>query len=378
MKRKISVGIVGLGQFGTAFVELFRDHPDVSRVALCDLVPERARACARRFDIAEIYPSLDAICASDLDALAIITQPWLHAPQAIQALEAGKHVYSAVPVVTSRTGEGDEILDWCDRLVDAVERTGQRYMMGETSYYRPEVVYCRKQAQAGAFGRIVNLASEYLHDTHSPNCNLIDVQMARTGKTRAEVLQAGGGVPMHYPTHATSVPICITGARAVTVSARGYAEPDDAYYRRDSVTGNVFSDEIALFGLSDGATATVREFRNVGHMEREGIVRLLGTEASFENGIAGRRFITKEQAEPVDVEAWRDPLPGPLAANLGGHGGSHAYLVHEFVDACANDRTPAVNVWEAAHYVAMGVTAHESALRDGEPLPVPDWGDGPT
>jgi predicted dehydrogenase len=82
----------------------------------------------------------------------------------------------------------------------------------------------------------------------------------------------------------------------------------------------------------------------------------------------------------------RDPLPEEVAAAwretdgesiaYGGHGGSHAYLVHEFVDAIAQNRRPAISVWDAVRYMAMGVAAHQSALRDGETLPVPDWGGG--
>ncbi|HUU60349.1 MAG TPA: hypothetical protein VMZ50_12450, partial [Phycisphaerae bacterium] len=61
----------------------------------------------------------------------------------------------------------------------------------------------------------------------------------------------------------------------------------------------------------------------------------------------------------------------------GGHGGSHAYLVHEFVDAVARGRTPAINVWEAARYMAAGAVAHKSALAGGAILDVPDWGGAP-
>ena len=60
-----------------------------------------------------------------------------------------------------------------------------------------------------------------------------------------------------------------------------------------------------------------------------------------------------------------------------GHGGSHPYLVHEFVEAISQDRQPPINIWEAARYMAMGITAHQSALQDGERLAVPDWGDAP-
>jgi hypothetical protein len=165
------------------------------------------------------------------------------------------------------------------------------------------------------------------------------------------------------------------------VSAQGYIYPNDEYFRADSVTRNQFSNEIAVYRMSNGTIATVREFRRVGHMGREGIVKLLGTEASFERDLDGPKHLTKTAWQAVDVEQFREtnaaPLPQSLAANLGGHGGSHAYLVHEFVDACVNQRTPKVNVWEAVRYVAAGVMAHRSALKDGELLKVPDWGDAP-
>jgi len=71
------------------------------------------------------------------------------------------------------------------------------------------------------------------------------------------------------------------------------------------------------------------------------------------------------------------PLPPALAADPGGHGGSHAYLVHEFVSACVEGRPPRTNVWQAVRYLAPGIVAHQSALRDGELLSIPDWGDAP-
>ena len=155
----ISLGLIGLGDFGSQFADLFAAHPLVDRFALCDREPDRVRSFAERPAVAakladgDTYGSVEDICRSDLDAIAIITQPWLHAPQAIAAMESGKHVYSAVPVIN--LPDNEEILDWCDRLVRTVERTGQHYMLGETTYYRPEAMYCRRRAAEGAFGRIV-------------------------------------------------------------------------------------------------------------------------------------------------------------------------------------------------------------------------------
>ena len=42
---------------------------------------------------------------SDVDAVAIFTQRWTHGPLVVQALRAGKHVYSAVPMAISEDGD---------------------------------------------------------------------------------------------------------------------------------------------------------------------------------------------------------------------------------------------------------------------------------
>jgi len=231
----ISLGLVGLGSFGSQFAGLFMSHPLVDRIALCDREPQRIAAFAdkpsweHKLAPGDAYESLDAICKSDLDALAIITQPWLHAPQCIQAMEAGKHVYSAVPIIS--IPDGDEILEWCDRLVETCTRTGMHYMLGETTYYRPQAMYCRRRAREGAFGSFVYAEGEYLHDVDS-SCNLREVRRQRlVGRAGQEWLEheqdyRERGVqsgPMHYPTHSTSGPISVMNAHAVKVCAWGYA-----------------------------------------------------------------------------------------------------------------------------------------------------------
>jgi predicted dehydrogenase len=384
----ISLGLVGLGSFGSAFADLFMNHPLVDRVALCDREPDRMRAFATKpswqakLDQSDLYPSLDAICESDLDALVIITQPWLHAPQAIQALESGKHVYSAVPVIS--IPDADEILEWCDRLARAVEHTGLHYMLGETTAYRPQAMYCRRRATEGAFGHFVYAEGEYFHDVDAA-CNLREVRRMRLDSQAGEEWLATEayyrrrgvlGGPMHYPTHSISGPMSVMKAHPVKVCAWGYANRDgDDYFADDA-----FSNETALFLMSNGATMRICEYREIGHPERE-IFRIYGTDGSFENDT----WTDAHTVTPLSVAEMRDPLPEEVAAAFeqavgpgfyGGHGGSHAYLVHEFVDAIAHDRIPAISVWDAIRYMAAGAVAHKSALRDGEMLEVPDWGVG--
>ena len=75
-----------------------------SGAAEAQRLAERVRAASQRFGIKECYGSLEEICRSDITALVIITQPWLHAPQVIQGMEAGKHVYLEKPVAVDVPG----------------------------------------------------------------------------------------------------------------------------------------------------------------------------------------------------------------------------------------------------------------------------------
>ncbi len=414
----ISLGLVGLGSFGSAFAHLFKSHPLVDRIALCDREPERIEKFATdpffsdKFDPSDAYGSLDEICDSDIDALVIITQPWLHAPQCIQAMEAGKHVYSAVPIIS--IPDGHEILDWCDRLVETCRSTGMRYMLGETTCYRPQAMFCRRKAAEGAFGDFVYCEGEYFHDVDA-GCNLREVRRLRTssrsGREWLEVkkkYQGKGlrGGPMHYPTHSTSGPVWTMNAHAEKVTAYGFRNrTGDPYFGDDAI-----SNEVALFRMSNGSIVRIAEMRETPGRPGEDseTFRVFGTKGSFSENrwfeIQRPDFdnidfdnLPRPDTRTLSYQEMRDPLPDDVvqafkrALNPGaeekdlqtmdfsptGHGGSHPYLVHEFVDAVASERQPAINIWEAARYMAMGVMAHQSVLRDGERLDVPDWGDAP-
>ncbi len=67
----------------------------------------------------------------------------------------------------------------------------------------------------------------------------------------------------------------------------------------------------------------------------------------------------------------RPPLPPGVAA--GGHGGSHGYLMDEFVTAILLDRKPPVDIGMALNLTVSGIMAHQSAMKDGELLKIPHY-----
>lgn len=60
-----------------------------------------------------------------------------------------------------------------------------------------------------------------------------------------------------------------------------------------------------------------------------------------------------------------------------GHMNSHRFLVDDFCTAVHSGKLPPVNAWVATRFTIPGLVAHQSALKDGEWLDVPDFGDAP-
>jgi len=390
----IKIGICGVGAFADCFIPLFKVHPLVEQVVLCDLDSSKLNAKSEKFDIPDTCFSLDELCQLDVDAIAILTQNWLHGPQAIQALKAHKHVYSAVPPAIT--------LDEITELVKTVEETGKIYMLGETSYYSSKAIYCRERFQKGDFGEIVYCEGQYYHDFDH---GLYDVMRWRGG---AQWKKFAGSPPMHYPTHSTGMIISVTAAHATHVSCFGWVDhhPDGIYRREVNIWRNVFSNESALFRMSDESLCRINEFRRIGHPGTEGLC-IYGTQACYMEQPGNSVWVTKNRDETInlndllkctDIPARNirsdvsDPgaiytgvstvhpvsrLPREFIGQPNGHAGSHQFLVDDFVKACANGITPPNNVWQAARYVIPGLMAHESARQGGKLLTLPDFGDPP-
>ncbi|MCH6469049.1 Gfo/Idh/MocA family protein [Sinomonas terrae] len=394
-----SLGLVGAGQFAGQFAKLFAAHPLITSVYVTDVLPERAAGLVRSLGLDGTFPSFEAMLESDLDAVAIFTQRWTHGPLVVQALQAGKHVYSAVPMAVS-VGE-------IGAIIEAVRETGLTYMMGETSYYNPATVYARERRAEGAFGRIFYAEGDYVHDM---DLGFYEAYQYSGG---ADWKRTASYPPMLYPTHSLGGVLGAIGGNAVSVSCIGVRDErgDGVFDREVSMFGNDFSNATALFELAGGGSMRINEFRRVGYPShlRESRFRYFGTEGSFEQLVETSVWQDKEGVTDVSEQlttaatldaddpslahvapALRDAfvsglapvhdagrLPAELRGLPNGHEGSHHFLVDDFARAVATRTLPPVNAWEAARYTVPGIIAHQSALRGGERLLVPDFGDAP-
>ena len=188
--KKLSIALIGCGQFAQCFVPLFKAHPYVEKIEVCDIIPERAQDYAKRFEV-NIVPSFeDALKSKDFNTVAIFTQRHLHGPMVIAALKAGKNVYSAVP--TGLT------VDEIGEIEALVRKTGLCYATGETGYYRACTVFCREKFMSGEMGNFVYAEAQYNHDMRN-------MWYAYQYSGGADWKKYAGFPPMYYPTHSTSM-----------------------------------------------------------------------------------------------------------------------------------------------------------------------------
>jgi len=152
----VTFGIVGVGgRDKTSFHDMKR--LDWLRAqAVCDLDKERMNAWADDVGVPERYTQYEDLLAGDVDFVYVATPPPMHAKMAIQALEAGKHVLSELPAVHT-IEEGRD-------LVEAVEKSGKLYMLGENYAFRRDVQAFTRFIQNGELGRIVYARGSYCHD----------------------------------------------------------------------------------------------------------------------------------------------------------------------------------------------------------------------
>lgn len=395
----VSIGMVGAGQFAPSFAKLFKAHPDVERVLVTDLVPERAAEVVSREHLDGTARDFDALLASDVDAVAIFTQRWTHGPLVVKALKAGKHVYSAVPMAIS--------VDEIAAIIDAVKETGLTYMMGETSYYNPATVFARKKVAEGAFGRIIYAEGDYVHDMDLGFYAAYQYSGGEAWKSTASY------PPMLYPTHSIGGVLGAIPGHAVSVSCIGIVDDrgDGVFDKEVSQFDNDFSNASALFELDNGAVMRTNELRRVGYPSqiRESRFRYFGTEASFEQLATVSVWQDKHEVTDISQQldttasmslddpalagvapelrdsfvsgyaAVHDPgrLPREYLGLPSGHEGSHHFLADDFVRAVVDRTLPPVNAWVAARYTLPGIVAHQSALQHGARLPIPDFGDAP-
>ena len=371
MSKKIKVAIVGLG-FGAEFIPIYQLHPDAEMYAICQRNREKLDQIGDHFGVAKRYTDYDEMLKDpEIDAVHINTPIPDHAIQSIKALKAGKHVACTVPMATT--------VEECRQIVELTEQTGLTYMMMETVVYAREFLFMKELYEKGELGKIQFLKASHQQDIDGwPN-------------------YWPGLPPMHYATHCVGPVLGLTRDEAEYVSCFGSGTIREELHHHYGSTFAIESTHVK-FRNSDLSAHVYRSLFDTARQYRESF-EVYGSQKSVEWPlIEGGPLVvhTAKKPEPEIPEEVHSPdyahlLPASIQRYTtkgvydtddnqhlsftqgAGHGGSHPHLVHEFVSALVQKRSPFPNARQSANITCVGILAHESALQGGKLMELPDF-----
>ncbi|WP_146593529.1 Gfo/Idh/MocA family protein [Novipirellula galeiformis] len=361
--------MVGLG-FGAEFIPIYQAHPNAEVAAICRRDRAGLDECGDQFEIGGRYTSFDDLIADpNVDAVHINSPISDHAWMSLRALDAGKHVMCTVPMATT--------IEECQQIVERVQETGLHYMMAETVVYSREYLFIKQRYESGELGKIQYLAASHPQD--------MDGWPSYWEKM----------IPMHYATHVVSPCLGLVDGLAEYVSCFGSGTVREDIAEK---SGNRFAVETCHIKIKDtDLTAHIwRSLYDVARQYRESF-DVYGTKKSFEwtlienepHVIHTAKKPEHEIAETVEVPDFAHRLPDAIrrftlpqeihdADHLsflqgGGHGGSHPHLVNEFVSSVLENRRPVPDAVTSANWTCVGICAHESAMKGGEVVRLPEF-----
>ncbi len=365
-QQKIKVAIVGLG-FGAEFIPIYQKHPNAIMYAICQRNEEKLNEIGDAFGIEKRYTDYAELLKDpEVDAVHINTPIQSHAEQSLAALRAGKHVACTVPMATT--------VEECRQIVEAVQETGKTYMMMETVIYSREFLFVKEMYEKGELGKL-----QFIRASHQQE-------------------MAGwpgyweGLPPMHYATHCVGPVLALPKAQAEYVSCFGSGRIDENLI---SKYGSPFAIESCHIKLKDSdlSAEVTRSLFNTARQYRESF-DVYGSKKSFEWTLVEHEdnvIHTGETPEKVKTPDYAHLLPQEIQSFTqqgvydsgenqhlsfiqgSGHGGSHPHLVHEFLTALVEGREPYPNAQQSANITCVGILAHESAMKGGEIIPLPDF-----
>ena len=362
-EKTLRIGVVGCGR-GAAVAACGFNNPDCMIVAACDRNKKVLAHCREYFEEQGnkdvIYLSdYDEMLRMDIDAVIVATEAVYHVPIVKKALEAGKHVLSEIPSITS-VEEAYELKRIVDGHPDLV------YMAGENCCYWAFIETWKKMREAGDFGEIVFAEAEYLHAIDPENFSP-DNYPEGHWRTYNPAIK--------YTTHELGPLLYIMNDRCVSVSCMSADVVYNPYFPRKNAT------QIATFKTEKGAV--IKLLVSFGaYTSYDHNYRLCGTKGSIEtdrrtvvddaHSLANLSRIPGTFSQKIDIPVTAKYLDEYGNSSAFGHGGADSVMFADFVKCVLENRRPVLDVDFAIKMSLPGIMASLSAEHNGALLDIPD------
>jgi len=382
-RAEVRFGFVGVGGRGTGQLREMLAVKGARITAVSDPVAAAMQKASEFVEQAgQPAPVTEAdwrkLCERDDVDVVYICSPWdFHVPQAVQAMECGKHAAVEVPAATT--------LADCWRLVDTSEKTRRHCMILENCCYGYNELLALNMIQTGALGEVTHGEAAYIHDLRA----LLLSDKGEGLWRRVPHTQRNGNL---YPTHGLG-PVARymdihrgdRFTRLVSMSSRpaalkawcdAHLPKDDPKCKETFTCGDMNSSLL----LTDAGKTVLLQHDVVTPRPYSRLNLVQGTKGTFAD-YPPRVFL-----DGAETHAWRPiddfkaqyehPLwkeHGETAMKLGGHGGMDFIMNLRLVEAFQKGLPPDMDVYDAAAWSAPGPLSDISVALGSLALPFPDF-----
>jgi len=156
--NQFRVGLVGAGYIGEFHARAIQRIPNARIVGIADVVADRAKDLAARFEVPEIFPTIEDMARKGVDVIHVLTPPHSHAQLAITALENGCHVLVEKPLAMN--------VEEVDRIKAVAASVGKRVCVNHSLLYDRFVAKALRVVRSGAIG--TPLTFDYFRSSEYP------------------------------------------------------------------------------------------------------------------------------------------------------------------------------------------------------------------
>ncbi len=144
---KLKVGIIGTGTISNEHIKAYQKNPRVELYALCDIDGDKVKRMGEMYGVQRVYTDMrEMLAMEELDAVSVCTWNAAHAPCAIAALEAGKHVLCEKPMAISA--------DQAKAMKRSAELAGKLLMIGFVRRFGNDCAIMQDYINSGRLGEL--------------------------------------------------------------------------------------------------------------------------------------------------------------------------------------------------------------------------------
>ncbi len=177
MREKLRCAVIGAGGIGVEHLNSLLHCPRAATVAIAEINPQRLREAAEKFHVPRTYTSYKELLEQpDIDAVTIALPNYLHAPVAIEALNARKHVLIEKPMATNAKEAA--------KIVAAAQKARRTVMVAKNLRFDKHAQSARAAVQRGDLGEVYHARAFWHRQSGIP----------RIGSWFTQKRFSGGGV----------------------------------------------------------------------------------------------------------------------------------------------------------------------------------------